>query len=68
MKEVKHYVCEVCGTEYSDKEKCKVCESSHKKIKAIISAKYYSFSQNHKGYPSSVVVEMDDGKQIVYKR
>lgn len=33
MKEVKHYICEICGIEYHDKQKCQECEKNHKQIK-----------------------------------
>lgn len=39
MKEVKHYICEVCGTEYSDKNKAQECEKNHKKYTEIVGAK-----------------------------
>lgn len=28
-KEVKYYMCEICKTQYKDKEKAKACEKSH---------------------------------------
>ena len=31
MKEVKHYICETCGTEYGDKRTCEMCEKGHHK-------------------------------------
>lgn len=30
MKEVKHFICEICGTEYNDKNNCLKCEKGHK--------------------------------------
>lgn len=54
MKEVKHYICEICGIEYHDKQKCQECEKNHKQIKKIISTKYQSLSMNVKGYPVSI--------------
>ncbi|RHQ81971.1 hypothetical protein [Clostridium sp. AF22-10] len=68
MKEVKHYICEICGIEYHDKQKCQECEKNHKQIKKIISTKYQSLSMNVKGYPVSITVEMDDGKELTFKR
>lgn len=68
MKEVKHYVCEVCGTEYSVKQRCQKCEKNHKKIKKLISEKHQGFSMNSAGYPISITVEMDDGKELTFKR
>lgn len=43
MKEVKHYICEICGIEYHDKQKCQECEKNHKQIKKL-------FLQNIKVY------------------
>lgn len=31
MKEVKHFICEVCGAEYKDKNVCSQCEKGHHK-------------------------------------
>ncbi len=36
MKEVKHYICDICHTEYNDKFSCQKCEKSHKKTGKII--------------------------------
>ena len=44
MKEVKHYICEICGTEYNDKAKAQGCEKGHKKPIEIIKASYISIS------------------------
>ena len=68
MKEVKHYICEVCGTEWNDKTKCQKCEDSHYKPLKIVGTKYVSVSNNHKGYPVSITVSMSDGTTQVYKR
>ena len=68
MKEVKHYPCDICGTEYNDKEKCKRCEKSHCTPKEIVKARYTGFCYNAKGYPVSITVKMEDGKEVIYKR
>ena len=68
MKEVKHYICEICGTEYAEKEKCAKCEKSHKKAVEIVKMRHLSFSQDQKGYPLSIDVKMNDGKIVTYKR
>ena len=36
MKTSTRYQCEFCGTEYSDKNKCKQCEENHKTNLKII--------------------------------
>ena len=67
MKEVKHYICEICGTEYAEKQKCIDCEKSHKKAVEIVRMRFLSKMQNQKGYPISVDIKMDDGKIVTYK-
>lgn len=68
MKEVKHYICEICATEYKEKQKCQQCEKSHCKVLEIVKAKYISFNNNVKGYPVSIAVKMSDGTEQIYKR
>lgn len=68
MKEVKHYICEICGTEYNDEKKCEACESGHCKPVKIMKAKYLSIDNNKKGYPVSIIVKMEDGTEQIYKR
>lgn len=60
MKEVKHYICEICGTEYHEKKKCMDCEKNHIKPVAINGARY----NNKSGYPVAVNIEMSNGEII----
>lgn len=68
MKEVKHYICDICHTEYNDKLSCQNCEKSHKKTGKIIRTHHISFTQNKTGYPHKIEVEFEDGAVITYKR
>lgn len=68
MKEVKHYICEICGTEYNDKKKCTDCEKGHKKPVKILKASYRPISTNALGIPDRIEVEMEDGSKFEYKR
>lgn len=68
MKEVKHYVCDICHIEYSSKESCERCEKTHCKPIKIVDARYVGFTYNAKGYPVSITVKMDDGEEVIYKR
>lgn len=68
MKEIKHYICEICGTEYKEKARCVQCEKSHCKPEAIVKVKYISYDTNRKGYPISITVKMEDGSEQIYKR
>ena len=68
MKEVKHYICEVCGTEYNDKLKAQKCEKGHCKPVEIVKCRYLSLVNNNKGYPLEITVKMADGTEQKYKR
>lgn len=68
MKKVEHYICEICGTEYNEKEKCKLCEYGHHRPKGIDGAQWYPIGQDGSGYPARVHILMDNGETITYKR
>lgn len=68
MKEVKHYICEICGTEYNEKSKAQNCERGHVAPVEIKKAKYINIKDNQKGYPISIDVRMADGEIVTYKR
>ena len=68
MKEVKHYICEICGTEYSDKSKAQGCEKGHRKPVEITKASYVSISNDRTGYPMRITVKMSDGSEHIYRR
>lgn len=68
MKEVKHYICEVCGTEYSDKNRANECEKNHKKYIEIVGARYLSKGQDVKGYPDKLDVKFSSGEVVTYHR
>ena len=68
MKEVKHYICDICNTEYNSKHQCEKCEKSHKKTVKIKAAHYISVTQNQKGYPQKIDVEFENGEVLTYKR
>ena len=68
MREVKHYICEICGTEYKDIKKCERCERSHRVPKAITKMRYLPITQDDKGYPVTVDIVFEDGTTRIYKR
>ena len=68
MKEVKHYICEICGTEYKEKMKCQKCEKSHIMPSEIVRCHHLSLTQNAKGYPDKVTIKMSDGLEVIYHR
>lgn len=64
MKEQKLYVCELCGTQYKDKDKALECEEVHKVIGKIKNVSYHANGD----YPDRVEISFSDGKRIWYKR
>lgn len=68
MKELKLFMCDVCGTKYNDKRTCQRCESTHIKPKKVLEAKYLPFTQNAKGYPTRINIEFENGESVVYSR
>lgn len=64
MKELKLYVCEVCHTQYAERQRAKNCEKSHVGEPKIVESCYSS--QNNK-YPCKLIVEFKDGKRITYR-
>lgn len=68
MREVTHYVCGVCGTEYAQKADCERCEGNHKKPLKIKSKHYAPITADASGYPRTIEVRMSDGKIVRYKR
>lgn len=66
MKEIKLYICEYCGTEYSKKSRCNDCEKAHKKPVKIRDMRYLPVTNDATGYPQIIEVEMDDGKVVFF--
>ena len=67
MKQVNLFVCETCGTQYKEKQKCQDCEKSHVRPVQITGEKYMPMFCNGE-YPVHISVRMADGKTITYKR
>ena len=68
MTRVDHYICEICGTEYADKEKCRRCEKGHKEPEEIVKAHHRPITMDETGYPKTVDVLMSDKKTVRYKK
>lgn len=66
MKEIKLYTCEICNTNYSDKNKCKECEKNHKMPVKIEKCKYLSYKSNVTGLPTKITVMFDNGESKTY--
>ena len=68
MKEKKLYICEICGVEYNEKTKAERCEAGHIKPKKIVDAKYYGYGADSSGFPCKVIIELENGEKISFKR
>ena len=69
MIETIQYKCEMCGTNYSNAEKCRECEAFHVAVASVAQYKYNSKGMGPESkYPHAVTIVMDDGKQLTFKR
>ena len=65
------YTCEVCGTNYEDKNKARGCEKTNKVGLEIERADYLPYNSrdnDFKGFPLRIWVRAKDGTCAVYKR
>lgn len=63
MIEKKFYECEVCHTNFSDKEKAKECEKGHVKIDKISDVRYSA----HGKYANKLLIRFEDGHELWFK-
>lgn len=71
MKEKKLYTCEICNTDYADKEKAKQCEKGHKMLEkaTLVTGVYKPISTLPSGEPYKIRVKFPGAdKFIEYRR
>lgn len=68
MIEVKHYICEICRTEFNNECECRRCENGHIKPVKFRGWSYYSSSINATGAPRFITIAFDDGNEYEYRR
>jgi len=69
MVEKKLYTCEICNTDYADKEKAKRCEENHKLLKdAKIVGVYKSYNSIPDGIPCKIHVRFPGLDRIIEYR
>lgn len=66
MTEVKHYKCDICGTEYKDKKQAEECEKNHVETIEIVSCKFVRKEFMNDGFPTSITVKSEDGRERRY--
>lgn len=64
------YTCQICNTDYADKEKAIACEKSHKTLEgAEFVGEYKPKGMVGDGYPINIMVKSKDSdKWVVYRR
>lgn len=67
MKKLELYQCEVCNTQYNDKNKAMECEKSHKLPAIVEGSKYRAVKSNPNGYPDRVKITFTDGSIVEYE-
>lgn len=69
MKEITQYQCEMCGSTFDTASACEECENFHIIRDHVVQYKYNPKSMGPESkYPYAVVLEMEDGKQLTFKR
>ena len=68
MKKIDLYQCEICGTQFKNKEDCEKCEKIHEKELRIIKSHYLPFTRDKSGMPTTITLIGPDGKNYTYKR
>lgn len=68
MKELKKYQCEVCHTEYADRNDAIRCEEHHVLPKTIKDVFAHPQTAEDSPYPKLIIVEMNDGRIVEYTR
>ena len=65
-----HYQCGVCHTEYKYQRDAEICERYHVwPTSHQLAGEYHKpYNQQGTGYPDKIIVEMQDGKKLEYKR
>lgn len=64
MRQVTHYICEYCNTQYSTEVAARDCERSHSLPKK--DSIKYNYIWPFKSYPASISITFDDNKTFEY--
>ena len=68
MKKLELYQCDICGTNYKDKETCRKCEEHHNTNGIIVDAKYNAMDRGSTdGCPIQISVKFKNGKIATYR-
>ena len=67
MKKKILYTCEYCHTDYADIKECEKCEAAHKKDLKIIDKRYVTHKNMKSGFPTTIIVQAEDGSTQTYR-
>lgn len=68
MIEIKTYTCGICGKEYTDKTRWKLCENYHRKPVEIVRAIHdIGIGGKYSGFPYRIDIKMNDGSVMEYE-
>ena len=73
MKPKTLYTCEICNTDFANKNDAIACENHHSKKLTIVGARYLPLRASQKsdivnGFPITITVQNEDGEEVIYKR
>lgn len=67
MKELKLYQCELCRTQYADKNEAKRCEEYHVRDLKIDSFLYKGMNETSEKFPVKIWVKAKNGEERMYR-
>ena len=66
------YTCEICHTDYTDKQQATQCEKSHFTDLTIVDKRYVAVKvpvrYGTEGFPITITVKNKNGDTVIYKR
>lgn len=68
MKRHTVYRCEICGTDYNDRDQAERCEEYHKTDLVIEKVEYKPCDWVNHGFPDTVILKSKDGKTAIYRQ
>nr|DAO25876.1 MAG TPA: Monocytic leukemia zinc finger protein finger, acetyl transferase, DNA [Caudoviricetes sp.] len=67
MKELKLYQCELCRTQYADKNEAKQCEQYHARDLEIDGWSYRGMNETTEKFPVKIWVKSKNGEERMYR-